>query len=362
MWFCRRIRGTNGNYRRKFRPLSVAFAIMVTFGVCGAKTQADDRPVALRLTLDRPMDGAAAPFAVAIARGLYRAENLNVTTDSVSASADSLARVASGATDAALADLNAFIRFRDRPDAVPMKAVFILHDAVGYAIMARKSRGIAALGDLAGKTLGVAENDIAIRLWPALAKSNRIEPQSVKQERIGAAVREPMLSAGQVDAVTGYSFLSAVNLRDRGIPADDLNVLRFAAHGSTAYGLALIVNTAFAASQPDAVRGLVRAITKAVQASVRDPNAAIADLMTQTNGLSRSLETERLAVVLHDCIATPAARQNGIGMAEPQRLDQSLSEIAEDFKFRQKPLPSDIFDSSFLPPAAARRIDEAASR
>jgi len=33
------------------------------------------------------------------------------------------------------------------------------------------------------------------------------------QEHFGAAVREPMLSAGQVDAVSGFSYLSAVNLR-----------------------------------------------------------------------------------------------------------------------------------------------------
>jgi NitT/TauT family transport system substrate-binding protein len=261
-----------------------------------------------------------------------------------------------------LADLSAFIRFRDRPDAVPMKAVFILHEAVGYAIIARRSRGIATLEDLKGKTLGVAENDIAIRLWPALASRNAFDAQSVKIERIGAAVREPMLSAGQVDAVNGYSFLSAVNLRDRGIPADDLNVIRFADHGIAAYGQALIVNTAFAIQQPEALRGLLRGLTKALQLTVKDPAGAIADLMGQTSGLTRSLESERLATVLRDCIATPAARRNGLGDAEPARLERGVAEIAEDFKFRQKPLPSDIFDSTFLPPASQRRIDETASR
>ena len=35
---------------------------------------------------------------------------------------------------------------------------------------------------------------------------------------VSAAVREPLLSAGQVDAVTGLSFLSPINLRDRGVP------------------------------------------------------------------------------------------------------------------------------------------------
>ena len=125
-----------------------------------------------------------------------------------------------------------------------------------YAIIARKSRGIHALSDIEGKTLGVADGDLSIRLWPALARQNGIKIASVKQSSISAAVREPMLSAGQVDAVTGFSYLSAVNLRDRGVPADDLAVLRFADYGCEAYGFAVIVNPAFAARQPRGGEGL----------------------------------------------------------------------------------------------------------
>ena len=57
-----------------------------------------------------------------------------------------------------------------------------------------------------------------------------------------------MLSAGQVDAVSGFSYVSAINLRDRGVPAADLVVLRFADYGCDAYGHAVIVNPDFAAS------------------------------------------------------------------------------------------------------------------
>jgi NitT/TauT family transport system substrate-binding protein len=87
------------------------------------------------------------------------------------------------------------------------------------------------LSDIEGKTLGVAEGDLSVRLWPAVAQQNGIKLKHVKQSSISAAVREPMLSAGQIDAVTGFSFLSAINLRDRGVPADDLAVLKFADYG-----------------------------------------------------------------------------------------------------------------------------------
>ena len=56
-----------------------------------------------------------------------------------------------------------------------MKAVFVLFNQAPYAIIARKSRGITALSDLEGKNLGVAEGDLSIRLWPAVARQNGIK-------------------------------------------------------------------------------------------------------------------------------------------------------------------------------------------
>ena len=215
-------------------------------------------PLAIQFSLDRPIDAAAAPFVMAAAGGLFSAEALAVTTNIASGSPDAIARVAAGTSDFALVDINALIRFRDKDKqgGPRIKAVFVLFNKAPYAIIARKSRGIQALSDIEGKTLGVAEGDLSIRLWPAVAKQNGIKIKHVKQSSISAAVREPMLSAGQIDAVTGFSYLSAINLRDRGVPADDLAVLKFADYGCEAYGFAVIVNPALADAKPEAVKGV----------------------------------------------------------------------------------------------------------
>ena len=196
------------------------------------------QPIAIQFSLDRPINAGVAPFVLASSRGLFGAEGLAVATNIASGSPEAIARVADGSSDFALVDINELIRFRGKPGAPPVKAVFVLFNISPYAIVARKSRGIRALSDIEGKTLGVAEGDLSIRLWPALARQNRIKTTSVKLNKISAAVREPMLSAGQVDAVAGFSYLSAVNLRDRGVPADDLAVLRYADYGCEAYGFA----------------------------------------------------------------------------------------------------------------------------
>ena len=328
------------------------------FGAGESRAASEARqPIAIQFSLDRPIDAAAAPFVLAASRGLFGSEGLAVTTNIASGSPDAIARVAEGASNFALVDINELIRFRDKPGTPPIKAVFVLFNKSPYAIVARKSRGVHALSDIEGKTLGVAEGDLSIRLWPALARQNGIKIASVKQNKISAAVREPMLSAGQVDAVTGFSYLSAVNLRDRGVPADDLAVLRYADYGCETYGLAVIVNPAFAAAKPEAVKGFLRAAIAGTHLSIRDPGGAADEVVSRMDGGSRDLELARLRTVISENILTGEVKRNGIGGIDPGRLERSIDQIAEDFKFRKRPSAAEIFDDAFLPPLGGRLIN-----
>ena len=298
-----------------------------------------------------------APFVLAAHRGLFAAEGLSVANHFAEGSPEAIARVASGASELALVDINELIRYRDNADAVPIKAVFVLFNQAPYAIVARKSRGIHALSDIAGKTLGVAESDLSFRLWPALANKNGLKRDSVKIYKMSAAVREPILSAGQVDAVAGFSYLSAVNLRDRGVPAKDLAVLRYADYGCEAYGFAVIVNPAFAATRPDAVKAFVRALIAGTHLAIKDPARAVDDVVSLMDGASRDLELERLRTVISDNILTVEVKRNGLGGIDLARFERAIDQIAEDFKFHKRPTAGDVFDASFLPPLGDRLIN-----
>jgi NitT/TauT family transport system substrate-binding protein len=82
--------------------------------------------VAVQLSFEHPLNASMAPFVLATSRGLFASEGLSVTTEIVGGSAAAIARVASGASEFALVDLNELIRFRDKPDAPPIKAFFVL--------------------------------------------------------------------------------------------------------------------------------------------------------------------------------------------------------------------------------------------
>ena len=337
--------------------LLAGLAVLAFVRVEKVRAEETRQPLAIELSFDRPLEASMAPFVVAERRGLFAAERLSVANNFADGSVDAIARVASGASEFALVDLNELIRYRDRADAQPIKAVFVLFNKAPYAIVARKSRSIRALSDVVGKTLGVADGDLSFRLWPALARQNGIRPESVKVYRMSAAVREPILSAGQVDAVAGFSYLSAVNLRDRGVPANDLAVLRYADYGCEAYGFAIVVNPTFASAKPDAVKGFVRAVIAGTHLAIKDPQRAVDDVVSLMDGASRELELERLRTVITDNILTGEVKRHGLGGIDPARLERSIGQIAEDYKFRKRPTADDVFDGGFLPPVGGRLIN-----
>jgi NitT/TauT family transport system substrate-binding protein len=342
--------------RNMMAPL-IGLAGVLCLGAGPGRAEDAKPPLALQLTFDRPLEASMAPFVVAANRGLFAKEALNVSSNSANGSTEAIGKVAAGESEMALVDINELIRWRDKPGSPPIKAVFVLFNQAPYSFIARKSRGIRALADLAGKTVGIADSDFSFKLWPALAKQNGIKAESLKIYKMSASVREPILSAGQVDAVAGFSYLAAVNLRDRGVPASDLTVLRYNDYGCEAYGFAVVVNPAFAASKPEAVKGFVRATIAGTHAAIRDPARAVDDVVGRMEGGSRELELARLQTAISDNILTGEVRHNGLGGVDPARLERSIGQIAEDFKFHKRPSAADIFDDSFLPPVGDRLIN-----
>ena len=99
---------------------------------------------AIRFTLDWRFEGPAAPFTVALDKGYFKAEGLDVTIDTGNGSREAIPRVASGTYQLGFGDVNSLIRFRDENPGVDVKAIAMVYDRPPFAIVGRKSRGIGA--------------------------------------------------------------------------------------------------------------------------------------------------------------------------------------------------------------------------
>jgi len=313
----------------------------------------------VKFSLDGRLEGPAGLFLFPHDRGYYRAAGLEVTVDEAASgtATESITRVASGAYEMGFADINALIKYRDHNPSAPVKAVFMVYNKPPYAVLGRRSRGVTEPKNLEGKKLGAPTTSSTFGQWPLFAKLNGIEVSKVTIENIATPVRAPMLAAGQLDAVLGFSFRVYVDLKDRGVPVDDVVLLPMANYGLKLYGNAIIVNSKFAAEKPEAVKAFLHAFLKGMKETIRRPADAVESIVKRDDAAKREVELERLRMAIRDNILTPEVRADGFGAVAATRMEESIEQIALTYTFKAKPKPEDIFDASFLPPAAERKVN-----
>ena len=311
---------------------------------------------AVKFALDWKFEGPSAPYFVAIDKGYYKAEGLDVTVDTGPGSVPGIARVAAGTYPIGFFDINSLVRFRDQNPAQAVKAVMIVYDRPPFSIVSLKKAGIKTPKDLEGKILGAPAPDGAYAQWKAFVKLNNFDATKVKIENVGFPVREPMLAQGKVDAITGFSFSSYFNLLQNNIKGEDIDVMLMSDHGIVMYGNAIMVNPDYAKANPKVIAGFVRATIKGIIETAKNPEEAIKSVMKRNETGDAAIELARLKMALRDNIATPWVKANGVGGIDPARLAKSLEQIEDTYEFKNKPKPEDIFTSEYLPPASERKL------
>ncbi len=311
---------------------------------------------AIKFQLDWRFEGPAALFLVPVAKGYFKEEKLNVAIDAGNGSGGTVTRVASGSYDIGFADLAALMEFHANNPTAPNKpvAVMMVYNNTPAAVLALKKSGIRSPADLSGKKLGAPVFDAGRKAFPIFAKANAIE--NVAWTAMDPPLRETMLVRGDVDAITGFSFTSLLNLEARGVKTDDVVILPYPNHGVKLYGNAIIVGEEFLKKNPEAVRAFLRAFTKGVKDVIADPKASIATVKARDGIINEELELRRLKLALDATVLTPDARAEGFGSTLAPRLSLMASQVSDAFGTKERVNPNAVWNGSFLPGLAERNI------
>ncbi|MCE8040433.1 ABC transporter substrate-binding protein [Halomonas sp. MCCC 1A11062] len=320
-----------------------------------AVAQADETRI--RFQLDWRFEGPSAPFLMAVERGYFAEEGLNVQIDSGSGSAGAINRVASGAYEMGFGDLNALVEFiAENPGAPGIQGVYVVYDGTPASVLARKDRGIESPADLAGKSLAAPAFDTGYRAWGIFAAANELEAGAVEWQNVDPALRETLLVRGDVDAITGFYFTSLLNLEGRGMDEEQLTIMPFPDYGVPLYGNAIIASEAFSEANPEAVEGFLRAFNRALAETLADPEGAIEYVRNRDALIDVEMETRRLKLAIASVIDTDEARANGAGGVDEQRLRDAIQLVADAYDLPTVPEPERVFTSRFLPPQEERMI------
>jgi NitT/TauT family transport system substrate-binding protein len=342
------------------RRALLAATLVCALPLAPSLAQAQETPI--KFQLDWRFEGPAALFLVPATKGYFKAEKLNVSIDAGNGSGGTVSRVASGAYDMGFADLAALMEFHANNAAAPSKpvAVMMVYNNTPAAVLALKKSGIKTPADLNGKKLGAPVFDAGRKAFPIFAKANSIS--GVTWTSMDPPLRETMLVRGDIDAITGFSFTSLLNLEARGVKAEDVVVLPYPAFGVKLYGNVVIVGEEFLRKNPEAVKGFLRAFTKGVKDVIADPKGSIATVKERDGIINEELELRRLKLALDATVLTADAKSEGFGNALGPRLTLMASQVSDAFGTKERISADAVWNGTFLPSAAERDIFKAAKK
>jgi NitT/TauT family transport system substrate-binding protein len=165
-----------------------------------------------------------------------------------------------------------------------------------------------------------------------------------------------MLVRGDIDAITGFSFTSLLNLEARGVKPQDIVVLPYGQHGVKLYGNVIIASPKMIKENPQAVQAFLAAFTKGMKEVIADPKSAIAYVKARDGIINEALELRRLQLAIDATVLTPDARSEGFGNVMAPRLALMASQVADAFGTKNRIDPDAVWNGSLLPPMSEREI------
>lgn len=236
--------------------------------------------------------GDHAPYYYAKQMGWYKDAGIDLNLEPGKGSALAVQKVGAGANPVGLADMaNALVGRSKGADVIGVYNVYANSPQGLYWL---KSSGIKSVKDLVGKKIGNPAGDGARTIWPALAKANGIDPNSVTWVNIDANSKLAALKSKAIDATTSFYNIHHIFQRELG---GDMGFLAWKDAGLNPYGNTIIVNGDYLRKNKAAVASFVKVTQKAFAACVAKPQPCVQALVDANGALKLDNEAQNWALV-----------------------------------------------------------------
>ncbi|RAH99281.1 hypothetical protein DLJ53_22335 [Acuticoccus sediminis] len=337
--------------RRTLRALAAGTALTLSGFAAHAQDKTD-----VSFVLDWAWQAMHGPFLIALDKGYYEEEGLDVTIDRGFGSGDTISKVASGAYDVGFAEGTGLFKFNtDNPENRVIQ-VMVINDQSPTGVISMADTGIEKPEDLIGKKISATQNEATVLTWPVVAKLHDLDPAGVEFLYVEPNLRDALVIQGQADATFGFATTTVLNMVQAGVDRDDIAYSTFAQWGLKPYSSGILVKADYAEEHPDVVKGFVKATMRGLIEMLENPEEGLQLLKEREPLVDLDVETARWELAKELSILTPDVIEKGISEVDPERFATAAKQIAEAYGITLTPESESYFDASFLPPLDERQV------
>lgn len=341
------------NMNRKRSSVILTALLLLTLTGCvpaaspAPTTPATNGPTATALT---PLELAMgyipsvqfAPFYVAMQKGYYRDEGLDVKFR-YGFESDLIKLVASNELQFLIGSGDQVILARSQ--GLPVVNVMEWYRRFPVVVFALKSAGINTPADLEGRKVGIPGLFGASYVgWKAFAKAAGIDETKVNLQSIGftqvAAIKD-----GIIDAAVDYSVNGPVQLRLAGEEVTEFFVADYMDLPSNG----IISNDKTVTEQPALVGRFVRATLRGLQDTLEQPDAAFALALQQVPEAGADATARQTNRAIFDASLALWQTDDTLGMADPVRWAAAAKFMEQAGLIPAGVDPTTLYTNQFIP-------------
>jgi NitT/TauT family transport system substrate-binding protein len=306
---------------------------------------AQSAPDKVRLQIKWVPQAQFAGYFVALDKGYYADENLDVQIIPGGPDIVSEQQVANGQADFGVDWVASFLAFRDK--GLPLVDVAQIYQSSGLMLISKKSQNIQSPADLKGKSVGVWYGGNEFEFLALMDKLGYDPDKDLNVIKQGFTM-DPFL-AGQMQAASAMTYNEYEVVLESGVNASDLNVIRY-----NDEGVGMLEDNLFAAedtvaNKPDLVQRFVRASVRGWRDAVANQSDAVGIVMKYVEPGSTTQDHQtRMMSEVAKLVQPDGTTADQIGVMDAGRF-QTTADIAYKFHVINAPAdPAKSYTNQFV--------------
>jgi NitT/TauT family transport system substrate-binding protein len=320
---------------RFLRALGAALAV-----ACTALPAAAQEKVQLQLNWFQLADHS--PIYLAMKKGYYKEEGIDLTVLRGSGSADSAKKVDLGQAEFGISDAPTVMTAISK--GANLKMVAVVYDKAGNNLFFKKSANIKSPKDLIGKKIAVPPADSHRVLWPAFAALHGIPADGVTLVNVKPEGKQAIVAAGEVDG--SFDLYTSYAIWEKVLGKGEVGHLLWADFGLPIYGHTYFVNNDLIKKNPKLIERFLRATHKGWRDAKANPAAAIDAMVEAVPGLDRATLLATMPQIL-DLTVTERSAKHGLGWIEPELMQRTMDITFASAKPDKAVAVGDVFTNQF---------------